>query len=261
MILLFLFILGLAIGSFSNVLIDRLAHGESIMGRSHCDYCNRTLSAIDLVPVFSFLFLKGRCRTCKKKLSWQYTLIELLMGIIFVSTYQFVTISSGPLDTLRDVAQVVAWLGIMTSLVVILVTDAKYQIIPDSMQIALLVCSILLLGANGQLFAHPLAPLIAGICTLAPILALHVVTKGKGMGFGDVKFAFIMGFLLGIGKGFIALYIGFIVGAIVGVMLMVFGTKKLKSRIAFGPFLVIGLLVMLVVGDSVLTLVRRWYGI
>ena len=261
MILLFLFVIGLAIGSFSNVLIDRLANGESIMGRSHCDYCNRTLSAIDLIPVVSFIALKGRCRTCKKKLSWQYSAIELLMGAVFVGTYLWVTATSGPIDMPREALILAAWLGIMTSLIVILVTDAKYQIIPDSMQIALLVWSSLLLVAEGKLLTHPFVYIAAGLCTLAPILALHVITKGKGMGFGDVKFAFIMGFLLGIGKGFIALYIGFIVGAIVGVVLMVFGTKKLKSRIAFGPFLVIGLLTMLIAGDPILSAVRRWYSI
>ncbi|MEN9328306.1 MAG: hypothetical protein RI947_1114 [Candidatus Parcubacteria bacterium] len=261
MTLLFIFIIGLAIGSFSNVLIDRLPNDESIMGRSHCDFCNKTLTAWELIPILSFIIQKRRCKNCGKKLSFQYPIIELWTGVLFVLTWLYVlqAIAEGTIVTSMPILTAIAYMAVVSCLNIIFITDAKYQIIPDSMQIALLVCSVLLLFTTGVLLTHPWIQVLAGICTLAPILALHIVTRGRGMGFGDVKFAFIMGLLLGIGKGFLALYIGFIVGAIVGVVLMTFGTKKLKSKIAFGPFLVIGLMTMLIAGDQVLMYVNYLY--
>lgn len=231
MILVFLFILGLLVGSFANVLIDRLPRGESVLwGRSHCDHCKKTLRWHELIPVISFLFQWGRCRRCKKKLSPQYPLIELMTGTGFVLLYSVAV----PLPAL------VGLYILFLSLLVIFVADLKFQIIPDSMLVVAAVATTLYLWGMQlsvrEISFHALTALVSfGIFYL-----LWLTTRGKGMGFGDVKFAPVMGLLLGFPGAVIAFYIAFLTGAFVGVILILGRNKSWKSKIAFGPFLVLG---------------------
>lgn len=255
---LFLFIFGLAIGSFLNVVIDRWSKDQSIQGRSHCDYCHRQLAWYDLIPVVSFMVVGGKCRYCHKKLSWQYPFIEILTGVLFLITYYELRIT--------NYIFLWAYLGIVSCLIVIFFSDAKYHIIPDQVQIGLLIFGLILLPYKGALRAMPLPVTffnraIAAIIIMAPILFLYYITHGKGMGFGDVKLAFVIGFLLGLQAGIIALYFAFIAGAIYGLIMLAGRRRGLKSKIAFGPFLVIGIFVMLFWGEQVLAIIRRWYGI
>lgn len=246
----FLFIFGLAIGSFLNVLIDRLPMEESIMGRSHCDYCKRKLGPYDLIPVLSFFALGGKCRYCKKKISWIYPLVELITGILFATTWFYIPVQN-PLVR-------IAYLGIVSCLIVIFFTDAKYQIIPDYMQIALFGFSLFAVGEG-------ITPLIflkraaSSLLVMLPILFLYVMTKGRGMGFGDVKLSFIIGFFLGLRNGFVAMYIAFVSGALFGLMLIVLKRKRLKSKIAFGPFLVLGIILMVFFGSNIMTIINKMY--
>lgn len=208
----FLFIFGLLVGSFVNVLIDRLPRGENVLwGRSRCDHCKKTLRWFELIPIFSFLIQRGRCRRCRKKLSIQYPLVELATGIGFTFLHSF------PLCLL------------FISLLVIFVADCKYQIIPDSM---------IVLGILGALWAG--AHLTPAIGSFAFLYLLWVVTRGRGMGFGDVKFAFLMGLFLGFPGVVAAFYVAFLTGALVAVILILGRKKTWKSKIAFGPFLVVG---------------------
>ena len=152
----FLFFLGTIIGSFLNVLIDRLPREESIMGRSHCDHCKKTLSPIDLIPVLSFLFLKGKCRYCGKKLSLQYPGIEILTGVLFVLIYNFKFLISN--------------YAIVSCLIVIFFIDLKKQIIPDEMQITLFVTVLLskiIMGITGTALGYTI---VEGLVVLLPIL-------------------------------------------------------------------------------------------
>lgn len=207
---LLVFLLGLSVGSFLNVLIDRLANGESIwLGRSHCDWCKKPLRWYELIPVLSFIIQRGRCRRCHKKISLQYPLVELAAGTIFVTQPW------------------ASWI-ILSALLVIFVADLKYMIIPDSM----IVVGLLGVVTRGNW----LAALVAAIF----FLILFLLTRGKGMGFGDVKLAFLLGFWLGFPHVVIALYLAFLTGAVTGVTLILTGKKGLKSKIAFGPFLVLG---------------------
>jgi len=273
-IIFYIFFIGTAIGSFLNVLIDRLPKDKSIMGRSHCDFCRRKLSAIDLIPVFSFLFLKGKCRKCKKKLSWQYPGIELLTGIVFVLVYVIlapnVIVQNQILDASRsggtyqnDVFSLLFTLSIASCLIVIFFTDVKYQIIPDQMQIAMFVFSFLLqivIIKNSYLVALLLV-VGSGIVVMIPILLIYLLTKGRGMGFGDVKIAFNMGILLGIKSGLLALYFGFIFGAVYSIVLIILRKKKMKSKVAFGPFLILGILIIVVFKEVIYGWTMRMYGI
>lgn len=252
----FLFVLGTAVGSFLNVLIDRLPNEESIMGRSHCDHCKKKLAWHELFPLFSYLFLKGQCRNCKKKISFVMFCVELFTGVVF-SILGYYYHSNFPLLLL--------FLVLASCLIVIFFADMKYHIIPDSMQL------VLLLSAVGLIIVHQSSPLIiirsfpiillSGFMVMAPILLIYLITRGKGMGFGDVKLAFVMGVLLGPKGGFAALYIGFVLGAVVGTLLLLMKKKKLKQMIAFGPFLVLGIVAVLIYGREINQLIYHFYGI
>ncbi len=254
----FLFLFGLAIGSFLNVLIDRWSQEQSIQGRSHCDYCHRQLGWYDLIPVVSFVSLGGKCRYCSKKLSWQYPLVEILTGGLFLITYYL------PTGRQANYLYLWAYLGIVSCLIVIFFSDAKYHIIADQVQIGLLIFGLILLPYIGA--GHASLPVIffnrvvAAIVVMAPILFLHYVTRGKGMGFGDVKLAFVIGFLLGLQAGIIALYFAFIFGAVYGLVMLFMHRRGLKSKIAFGPFIVTGTFIMLFWGDKILAVLKRLYG-
>lgn len=275
--LLFIFLLGLATGSFLNVLIDRLPQDRSILGRSQCDFCKKKLKAKDLVPVFSYLVLKGKCRYCSKKLSTQYPIVELLTGIVFVLTWSYIPIINNVILGTRQLAGTpesilirfwtsqndilrLLYLGLISSLIVIFFADWKYHVIPDQMQIILFVFSAAIIYLEG--FFTPFSFLIRlsdGLIVMLPILGLYLLTKGKGMGFGDVKLAFIIGFFLQIVAGLLAIYFAFVSGAIFGGFLVFLKKKKFKDSIAFGPFLALGFAVMIFFGKPIIEFLQRFY--
>lgn len=222
-------IFGLAVGSFLNVLIDRLPKGENVLtGRSRCDHCGKSLRWFELIPLLSFLLQGGRCRRCHARLSWQYPIVELVTGIAFFY-------GVNPL--------------LFSSLLVIFVADLKYQIIPDSMIVIGVIGVIGVLGVIGENF-------FAGIGAAAFFLLLWLITRGKGMGLGDVKLAFLMGLLLGFPKIVVAAYLAFLTGAAVGVILILLRKKDLKSKIAFGPFLIIGAVAAILWGEKLALVLR-----
>lgn len=251
------FILGTAVGSFLNVLIDRLPNGENpFKGRSRCDYCNKALSPLDLVPVVSFLFLKGRCRYCKKKLSIQYPLVELVTGIIFVLCFWFVTYRELGISQVT-IFSYISLLTIFCSFLVIFVADSKYQIIPD----------LMLVGATIGLFFYWLSSNIvnlvsnvgSGVVGALFFLLIYAITRGKGMGMGDIKLAFVLGLFLGFPKIVVGVYLAFLTGAILGVILILIKKKSFGQRIAFGPFLIIGASISFFVGDIFLLWYSRFF--
>ena len=233
---LILFLYGLVIGSFLNVLIDRLPKSQPITGRSHCDHCKKQLRSIDLIPVVSFLALGRKSHCCKKPLSWFYPFVELLTGISFV-------IIGGD----------ILMFGIISALIVIFFADYKYHIIPDEATIALFIFSTFTLLSVGNKFDH----LLGGLVLLLGMYGLYWITKGKGLGFGDVKLAFVIGWLLGLKSGFLAIYLAFILGGIVSAIFLLIKQRKMKSKIAFGPFLVIGITIMLFFEREVFGVVNR----
>lgn len=231
MISILLFFLGLFIGSFLLVAIERIPRGESIlMGRSHCDMCGHTLAWYDLVPIFSYIFLRGRCRYCHKSYGLQYPFVELVTAGLFSLTpliFQFTAL-----------AQYIFALGIISSLLVIFFTDMYVGIIPDVVLATGTLFVVAFLLVTGQnLFFHAVGALVAGVF----FLLLYIVTRQKGVGFGDVKYAFFMGLLLGLPNIILGLYIAFLTGAIVALILIVGKRKHFhKDTISFGPFLVFG---------------------
>jgi prepilin signal peptidase PulO-like enzyme (type II secretory pathway) len=243
----FFFIFGLFFGSFLNVLADRLSRDESfITGRSYCEYCRHTLSFLDLIPLLSFLFLLGKCRYCKKKLSWYYPFSELMTGTLFALTIVLLPFSS--------MLQLFFSLFIVSCFIVIFSADFHYGIIPDKIVFPAVGISLLfysfIYGAG--IFTYIVSGIGAGLF----FLALFLITKGKGMGFGDVKLALFMGIFLGFPGIVYALYIAFLTGAGVSLILILWKKKHIKSTVPFGPFLVFGTLIVFLIPHQIQQLAR-----
>jgi len=236
-------------GSFINVLVDRQIHGESIMGRSHCDHCKKTLEWIDLFPIFSFIFIGGKCRRCHAKLSWEHPAVEVATGLLYVGTWVV-----APLGSL-----ILYW-GIVSCAWIIFLSDLRYKLISDYMQISFFLCILLQKILEKASIFSLLGDAAAGLAVSLPIGLIYVVTNERAMGLGDVILAAIIGFSLGVGKGLLALYISFLIGAIVGAVLLIQKRKGMKSEVPFGPFLIIGMLVAGVWGDVLITIIKKMYG-
>ncbi len=227
---LLIFILGLFVGSFLNVFVDRTKNGESfIKGRSHCDNCNKDIAWYDLIPVFSFLFLKGKCRYCKKSLSFYYPIVEVSTGVLFLSTVFFLNLGS------EFSFLMMYWLLLASFLLITFFIDLKYGIIPDKIIYpAVLMASIFILIVSPHAFLYYL------LCGLGAAIFMYLLSFW-GMGGGDIKLSFLMGIVLGFPKIILALYLAFLTGAVAGVILILWRKKKLRgSTIPFGPFLVLG---------------------
>jgi len=247
---LLLFAVGLAVGSFLNVLIDRLPQGQDVIRfPSHCDYCKKPLRWFELIPLVSYLLQRGRCLRCHRRLSLQYPLIELATATTFFLIAQAYYHSN--IFTAENILNLSLQLIIASSFLVIFVADLKYQIIPDSM---LLISFFAILAQHLLPFTYFafLIFLTSGLTAGLFFYLLWWFTKGKGMGFGDVKLAFVLGWFLGYPGIIIAFYAAFLTGALVSVILILAGLKQLKSKIALGPFLIWGTLVAVFWGQAIL---------
>jgi len=217
--ILLLFLLGLVIGSFLNVLVYRLNTEDKVpkfwQGRSLCPKCKHELSWEDNIPLFSFIMLLGRCRYCRQPISWQYPIVELVTAICFV----FVGLN--PL-----------LLALAAVFIVIFFSDWIFGLIPDEM---------IIVGSVVALFLRP--NFLVGTVSALIFLTIVLATKFRGMGLGDVKLAFLMGLLLGWPKSLVAFWAAFILGGVVAISLLLLKRTKFSATIPLGPFLVIGILI------------------
>ncbi|HRN96581.1 MAG TPA: prepilin peptidase [Candidatus Levybacteria bacterium] len=242
---LLLLIIGSILGSFVNVLIDRLPSGKYFSrNRSFCESCKKTLKWYDLFPILSYIFLKGKCRYCKKPIPYRLPIVELLTGIGFVLIY-----------ILTPVDQLICtpfYLVLFALFVAIFFIDSMHQIIPDVLLLCIGVITVVLHVFSG---VEILPYIVTGVASTLFFLALFLGTKGRGMGFGDVKFAFVIGLLLGFPGSLVAFYAAFVVGAIVSIGLILSKRKKLKgSKIAFGPFMIVGMVIALLYAENIMAL-------
>lgn len=245
----YIFIIGLFIGSFLNVLIDRIPKRKLFKKRrSYCDSCKKTLKWYDLIPVFSFIFLQGRCRQCRSPISLYYPIVEIVTGALFVTTFIFVLGGNFQLD---KILTLIYYLFIVSSFIVIFFTDLKYGIIPDKILFpAILVSLAYLFTIHNSLF---IIHFLSGVGAFLLFFLLHLITRGKGMGFGDVKLVFLMGLFLDILNTILALYLAFLTGAVVGLILILWGKRKFfGGKIPFGPFLVLGTFISLFLGEKII---------
>jgi leader peptidase (prepilin peptidase)/N-methyltransferase len=243
--------LGAILGSFLNVLILRYGTGEGIGGRSHCMRCGHELSALDLVPILSFLWLGGRCRFCGTRISPQYPLVEAAAAALSLGIY---------LAHPNPVSYVLG-LFIWTTLLFLFVYDLRHKMLPLPAVALLMVLGVVsaLMPCLSYCSAQILQwPLLAGPAAAAPLLLLSAISFGRWMGWGDGLMMLGIGWVLGFSEGLTALVLGFWSGAVLGVCLIgwsrtrtlhtgaavMLGTQgrgfTMKSEIPFGPFLIVG---------------------
>jgi prepilin signal peptidase PulO-like enzyme (type II secretory pathway) len=242
--------MGLIIGSFLNSIIYRLERSDSgqsfLKGRSFCPHCKHQLSWRDLIPIFSFLILNGKCLYCSKKISWQYPLVELATGLLFVSVYYFLRS-----DLQWRLDFLIFDFIISSFLIIVFVYDLKYYIIPDKVIYPAIGVALIfdflksdILGISGFL--------LSAFCAAAFFFLIVLISRGKGMGVGDIKLAFLMGLFLGWPNIVVALFSAIVLGAIIGIGLIISGKKTLKSEVPFGPFLVAGTFLALFWGEKII---------
>lgn len=243
-ITLIFFLFGLIIGSFLNVVILRFGTSRNLGGRSGCMVCGRNLSWHELFPVASFFVLKGRCRTCKTKISWQYPIVEFVSGVLFALLF----LKFKPLFFLDSIsfAMTYAYYAVAFSLLLVIsVYDIRHKIIPNILSLVfgvLAFVGMFLFGDMGLALHIPSASsVLAGFVISIPFALLWLVSRGSWMGFGDAKLAVGLGFFLGMAQVINATVLAFWVGALVGLFLVFLDRiKGVKSEIPFAPFLVIG---------------------
>jgi len=225
------FILGLSFGSFFNVLIYRLPKGENFINtRSHCTNCNTTLKYYDLIPIISYLSLKGKCRYCDEKISIRYPLIELLTALLFTFTYLYIGLTPYLFFTLI----------LISLLIVITFIDLDHMIIPHSLTITgIIVFTIYQLAFNQESIVPYLFGLGFGF------LFLSIFVFFNAMGGGDAMLAAMFGMFFGLEKVFVLLMISFIIGGLFSFFIILFKKKNRKDKIPFGPFLTTAALLMI----------------
>lgn len=225
-------LVGLAVGSFLNVGIDRLPRGQSIVARrSRCDSCGQALAPQDLVPVFSFLWLRGRCRYCRERISWRIPLVELATAALF----GFILFRYGP------TAQAMVLLAYVSVLVVVFVVDLEQSLILNkvvypSMGVALIVAPWGPASQGLTLQATYLEVLKGVLLGGGVPFIIYLLARG-GFGAGDVKLGALLGLMMGFIPVLTTLQLSFIVGGIVALVLLGLRIRRRKDPIPFGPFL------------------------
>ncbi|MBU0619060.1 prepilin peptidase [Patescibacteria group bacterium] len=256
MIYVFLFILGLCFGSFLNVVIFRTTHNYSpFSGRSFCPHCKKKISWQDNIPLLSFFLLKGRCRYCHQSISQSYFLVELLTGIEFVWIWFLIQSNLtllGQFEGFYSLLYAAYLLYIFYVFLGITVADLKYGLIPDFLVFSgIAVSSLFVLTSYNFLLLDFKSYFISGLGAGGALAALIILTKGKGMGWGDVKLALLMGLFLGWPKIVIAFYVAFLTGAITAVILILLRKKRFGQTLPFGPFLIAGTLAAFFWGEPI----------
>ncbi len=273
-----LFVFGLAVGSFLNVVALRYRPTFKLLnfktlklylgGRSKCAVCHKTLVWYELIPIFSFLIQKKKCRHCGHLISLQYPLVEILSGLIFVFV-PLALLASG-----YTLVAILIWLLIFLLFLLLSVIDFRHYIIPDSINLSLAVLGIFLIIINSGLFLNPQPSILnpqfsflghysllfdfwplsmvnsqwlivinhifAALIAMAFFGAIILLTKGSAMGMGDFKLVGALGLIFGWPDILIVLLLAFIIGAVFSIVLLAADKKKMKDAVPFGPFLIIG---------------------
>ena len=235
--------MGLAVGSFLNVVADRLPNDESIVSPpSYCGVCGRKLMGLEMIPVVSFLALRGRCRTCGASIGARVLWVELATGVLFAWAA-----SRASLSDWHGLLHLVLVSTYFAVLVVVTVTDLEHGLILDKViypAVALALIEILLTGPQAWL-----SRVLGGVVG-AGVIALIIWLSSEGMGWGDAKLAGFIGLVTGWpGMGF-ALFLAFVVGGLVAGVLLATGRKRRGQTVALGPFLAVGGAILLLVGTE-----------
>ncbi|MFC1788187.1 prepilin peptidase [Patescibacteria group bacterium] len=249
-------LVGLGVGSFLNVVIYRTKSGQSIVfGRSKCQKCQTVIAAYDLVPVVSFFVLKGKCRQCSALLSVQYVLIEFVTAGLFLFIYWRYVIGLALPEFYLDQffwVFVLRDFVLVSFLIIIFVYDWLYQLIPDRFTLPVIVISGLV---NLYLGLAWWSILLGGLVVGGFFLGQFMVSKGKWIGGGDIRMGLLIGVILGLSEGLLALFLAYALGAIISLILIITKKAKWQSMIPFGTFLTLSTILMLILGP----LLSNWY--
>lgn len=276
MIIVALLVLGLCFGSFVNALVWRM-HEQSkpkakrkasdsklslAKGRSMCVHCGHELGASDLVPVLSWLSLRGKCRYCKKPISWQYPIVELITALLFIISYlywpDFQDFQGGTLE-IAGVVGFVVWLICLVGFMALIVYDLRWMLLPNKIIFPLLGLAGAGAVTNSALSGsiEPLVSSVAGMAVGGGLFyILFQLSSGKWIGGGDVKLGFLLGLLLGAPSlSFLMLFIASLLGSLVSIPLLISKKVGPKTRIPFGPFLISSAIIVQLFGEHIIS----WY--
>lgn len=258
LILISLLFLGLCFGSFVNALVWRLHEKRDfVRERSECVHCHHELAWYDLIPVLSWVGLRGKCRYCKKPISWQYPVVEILTAVLFVGSYlvwPFVW-------SAFSIILFVIWLASVVMLVALLVYDFRWMLLPDKLTFPLMALSliggcILAYGLLNLSLAEGLLFLGFGVMSLGGVYyVLYTISRGAWVGFGDVKLGIAMGLAGGWKVGLLTLMLANVIGLLYILPGLMTGKLKRTSRVPFGPFLIIGFMIAYLF----VTPIANWY--
>ncbi len=241
-------LLGLIVGSFSNVCIYRIPRNESIIyPASHCPKCGSPIKSVDNIPLLSYILLKGRCRNCKSKIPIHYPVVEFLTGLVYLIIYLIYGLS----------IQTLIYILLSSALIIIAFIDLNEQIVPDVISLPGIVIGFILSFFVPYIsFVNSfLGVVVGGGIILIIGLAGSLIFKKEAMGGGDVKLAAMIGAFLGWRYIIISLFLGFFSGALAGISLILLKIKKREDAIPFGPFIVLGSLITLLWGKQIIS----WY--
>lgn len=247
MISFLIFLCGLVLGSFLNVCIYRLPRGESVLSpASHCPYCGRRLGFPDLIPLAGYLLLRGKCRYCRKPISWRYPLVELAMGLLLLIFYY----SLAP-------AKCIPTTMVAALLLVATCTDLEHGIIPDAIVLPVLGMGILY---SAFFPPHTLGGSLGGaLLGGGTLLAVALLSRG-GMGGGDIKLLAALGAWLGPGQVLLVLFLSFLLGGIGGMGLLLLKIKGRRDAIAFAPYIAAAVSITLWGGEMLWDWYFRFWG-
>jgi prepilin signal peptidase PulO-like enzyme (type II secretory pathway) len=244
---------GIIFGSFINAWVWRIENNMSVaMGRSMCPHCKHKLAWYDLVPVLSYITLKGKCRYCKAKISKQYPIIEVTTGLLFMSTY-----------LLLSPASIQSWvqLGIILLISILLVAayiyDAKHMELPEIFMLPAIALGVVYFGLNiiWQGYTAMIPQSIAIAVFVLAYVALWYFSKGQWLGAGDIRLAAIMALVLTPKQLLVGVFAAYLIGSIYGVFIIIKSKKKRGVKVPFGPFLIIGFYFGLFFGAQI----ANWY--
>jgi len=238
-----IFILGLIIGSFLNVVIYRLPEGKSIVyPPSHCPDCGHKLSPLELIPVLSYIFLRGKCKSCRTDISIRYPIIELLTGIIFIINYIYIS----------DLISLTAGLIFSSLLVVLTMIDFDHQILPDKLTLGGLI-----VGFIFSFFRSDITVIysLIGVLAAGGLLFLIAYLSKGGMGGGDIKMMAMVGSFTGPIIAVSSIFLGAVIALIAHLPGLVSGKTGMKTKLPFGPFLALASLIFWFWSDKIF----KWY--
>lgn len=241
LIAIIVFLYGITIGSFLNVCIYRIPRNENIVVvRSHCMNCDYQLRWYDLVPLFSYIFLGGKCRKCGQKISVQYPLIEAFNGIMYLIIFLCKGLT---IDT-------ILYCLMASALIVISVIDFRTYEIPFGINVFIGILGIIRVLTDLSNWSNYI---IGFVCVSIPLYLLYIITKGRGIGGGDVKLMAVSGLVIGWQNNILAFVIGCILGSIIHLIRM--KITKAEHVLAMGPYLAAGIMIAALWGDKMV----HWY--